>query len=342
MLTCVNRTITMITCSLYFEKCNFAPQTSRYSISVTGKAFCALPVWRRSPYFASKPILSCIFDGNSKALVDKQINHLKTMISFLPSKSAFDQIDLWGNTTPDCLWDLLEVIDRAGFRTVDVDSWHLHMPQHNVGPGRSVQLVALEILRLQYPNLSSSAWAVVLGRLFVPHLRKLDIVGDVSWSSLTEFLQRHPGLCEVHLCLPSGTSHLNLTHHPTLNLPALEAVSCPWDYLFALLRILPSPPHLRTLCIRPVTNLQYRAFMENVFGCLALCAGTMSLDIGFYPSKCQPRRVSPVSRRAISIRRLQSSYTIRARFSSLRLRVQNISDESILVGRLPHGSQGKY
>jgi hypothetical protein len=333
MLTCVSRPIAEITCPLYLERCNLSPQKSPLIVSVTGQAFSALPVWRRSACFAPKSVLSCVVDGISEASADAQINHLQTMLSFLPSKSAFDEIHLWGNTSPDSLWDLLQVIDRAGFRTVDIDSWRiLHTPQ-DTGAGGCVHLAALEDLRLHYSDLSSSGWAAILRCFFVPNLRKLDIRGNVSWTSLTEFLQRHPGLHEIHLHLPSGTHRLNRMHYSTLNLPVLEAISCSWVHLFPLLRILPSPPHLRTLCIEPVTNLPYRTFVENIIQCLALCEGTLSLDIGFHPSKSQSQLISSINRRAISIRRLQASSTIGARISSLRMRVQNISDERILVRR---------
>jgi hypothetical protein len=58
------------------------------------------------------------------------------------------------------------------------------------------------------------------------------------------------------------------------------------------------------------------------------------LDIGFCPSKCQSRLISSINWHAISIRRLQST-TVRARICSLRIRVQNISDENILVSHSP-------
>jgi hypothetical protein len=329
-LTCVSRSMAEITCPLYFRERNFAPQKSQYCISVTGDAFSALPVWRRSLCFVPKPILSCTFDGAS---VDAQIRCLRTMISTLPPKSAFDEINLWGDTSLDKLWDLLEVIDRAGFRTVDIDSWRVFHIYQDVGTYS--KLVALENLRLNYAFLSPSVWASILSRLVIPNLRKLHIVGDVSWSSLTDFLQRHPRIREVQLRMPSGAPIPNLrTHKPTLSLPMLEVISGSLDHVFALLRILPSPPHLRTLSIEAVTNLPYRTFVDNVMRCLALCEGMFRLDIGFCPSKCQSRLISSINRHAISIRRLQST-TVRARICSLRIRVQNISDENILVSHSP-------
>src|ERR1700685_1109044 len=257
MLTCVSHSMAKITCSLYFQKLNLVPQKSPYSVTVAGEAFSALSVWRRSPCFAPRPILSCIFDG-TKALVHAQINYLRTMISSLPSKSTFDEIHLWGETSPEMLWDLLEVIDRAGFRTVDIDSWRIdHISQGAGACSKSVQLVALENLSLNYSFLSALAWASILSRLFVPNLRKLDIAGHVSWSSLTEFLQRHSGIQKVHLRIPSGIPlHArHPTHHHMLSLPALEAITGSWSHVLSLLRLLPSHPHLRSLCIEPVTDL---------------------------------------------------------------------------------------
>jgi hypothetical protein len=105
-----------IACSLYPQKRNLAPQKSPNSVTVAGEAFSALSVRRRSPCFALRPILSRIFDG-TKTLVHAQINYLRMMISSLPSKSTFDEIHLWGETGPETLWDLLEVIDR------DFEQW---------------------------------------------------------------------------------------------------------------------------------------------------------------------------------------------------------------------------
>jgi hypothetical protein len=86
-------------------------------------------------------------------------------------------------------------------------------------------LVALESLSLHL-SLSTLEWTFLLRRLTVPKLRDLDIEGDVSFFSLSEFLQRHPSIQEMNLnslshnpLLPPGT-YRRLTY--TIDQPSYD------------------------------------------------------------------------------------------------------------------------
>ena len=333
-LTCVSRRMATIISPLYLKKCNLDPNQSSICVSLQGNTFFALPVWCRSLYFVPKPILSCLFDGALKNLVDAQIRHLQLAISSVSPKSKFDEIQLWGDISPDMLWALLEVIDRVGFRKVDIWGWRtLHVSQ-DTGADERMQLFALESLSLHYSFLTPSGWATLLKCLIIPKLQKLDIVVDVFLSSLSGFLLRHPGIQEIRLRNPSGGPFLlprNCCR--TLELPALEVLTGSWRQVLPLLQHLPTAPRLRLLTIEPIADLPYCIFVDNIIQCLTLCEGNIHLDIGFHPSEGQSGLISSVNPHAISIRRLQSMH-IRACVNSLRIRVQNLSDENILVRSL--------
>lgn len=298
--------------------------------------FSALPVWRRSPYFNPKPVLFCVFDRTSRTSVKAQIRYLELTISYFPSKSLFNEIHLWGDVSPDVLWGLLEAIDLAGFQTVDVDSWRIFSAPHGAGADdKCTKLIALESLTLRYPVLSRSEWSVLLGRLVVPHLRKLVIEGDVSFWSLWDFLLQHPGIKEM--CLKSSVVHLlpppGIYHG--MYLPTLQVIAGTWTFVLALLQNVPTPPRLRALSIEPICDLPYRTFVDRVIQCLTLCEGTFHLDVGFHPAEASSKLISSVNYRAILIQRLRK-IAIRACIDSLCVRVQNISDENILVGHFPY------
>jgi hypothetical protein len=121
---------------------------------------------------------------------------------------------------PNMLVDLLAEIDRAGCRTVGINSCCIS--QDAVPGNESIQLVALESLSLHL-SLSTSEWTLLLNRLAIPNLRTLDVEGDVSFSSLFEFHQRHPRIQEMNLksslrnpLLPPGTFRrlTDITYQP--------------------------------------------------------------------------------------------------------------------------------
>jgi hypothetical protein len=124
-----------------------------------------------------------------------QMANLQTVMSSSPSPLGLEEISLTGSINHKKLPSLLQAIERARCRKIDVDSWGLaSFYQDSLAVPTYMSLHMVEELHLNYTLLSTSDWSSLLQNLDIPNLKKLEIIGDASLHAVTRFLS----CCNLH------------------------------------------------------------------------------------------------------------------------------------------------
>ena len=325
-LTYVSHRIASIVFPIYFARKELLLSSHTNSLSLCGEGFKALDVWRRSPTFLPLRRLACSFSFDTK-LACTQIQYLKRCFDSLPPDSrtfvrsvclthimanSLDEVLalLQGTVLlTSCLHVTLSDVTFAETPRPASVSHASRRPRIRVnGRKRTVvttYLDSLELLRLTGFDLSSSQWHELLSSLSIPKLDSLEIWGSSSMIAIFHFLLQHSHVGELRFICCSWNDASSSPYW--LKLPFLRTLQGYPYQIRSILRSLRSTPVLRDLVIASDSTAvsQNDHFIDEVAACLALCGGSVSLEVEV-PNDQSMAGLTIADARALAARKLDS------------------------------------
>lgn len=297
----------------------------RSFMSVRRAGFIDLPELCRFLLFTDKPwSIAFHFDYDAKR-AKKQTDQMYKFMRNIPRSSAIDTLNVWYNTPMSVrhVLSLLELADFSGFRAI---GYHClaEADTKSSCDRRKIVLRTINRIQLTHSNLLPSSWKRLLEDISAPLLGNLAIDGNLTLSTVIEFVLRHPLIEELHL---SGT--LQPTRLRSTSSPNLRYLYAPLPSALIFLDSLQSPSSILDLNLEPVENLQYSDFVEGIIKVISLCGDCTSLSAGFTPPIGSSQLVL-LSQDIVSSR-AQRSTAVSKKLASLYFGFQNVLDNDILV-----------
>lgn len=325
-----------IACPIFLRRHGYRLSPNGRSISLSGEAFKALSIWRRSPAFSSTSMLYCSFSHDIKQAA-LQIQYLKTLFCNLPPtpKMFFQHIYL-AHVGAISLVNILALLHnsslQAGCRAITISGISITSPDAVASTSSSQKrkskamacLDTLQDLSIRNSPLSSLQWTDFLSRLTIPSIHQLEIDGATSMKAVYNFLLRHSTIRSLHF--DNRTSNnVRLLAHKKLTLPHLQSLKGPLMLVNNFLRSLSSPPSLHELVIEYSDDLPINTFIARVIDCLGMCKECLEVEVRHFRLKEEEIGAASTSCKIPSV--LTDLSTI----GSLLLCVKEISDEMFLV-----------